>query len=61
MSVRASCRRSAGIVAGSINGLRTRAGIEGVSPEIHIQMPLKVDDEDRLVLLFLIHRSRRKI
>jgi putative ABC transport system permease protein len=53
---------TAGIVAGSINGLRTRAGIEGVSPEIHIQMPLKVDDEDRLVLIrgvkseaFLVH------
>ena len=53
---------TAGIVAGSINGFRTRAGIEGVSPEIHIQMPLEVDGEDRLVLIrgvrpeaFLVH------
>jgi putative ABC transport system permease protein len=53
---------TAGIVAGSIDGFRNRAGIEGVSPEIHIQMPLQVDGEDRLVLIrgvrpeaFLVH------
>jgi putative ABC transport system permease protein len=53
---------TAGIVAGSIDGFRTRAGIEGVSPEIHIQMPLQVDGEDRLMLIrgvrpeaFLVH------
>jgi len=53
---------TAGIVAGSIDGFRTRAGIEGVSPEIHIQMPLQVDGEDRLILIrgvrpeaFLVH------
>ena len=51
-----------GPVAGSIDGFRTRAGIEGVSPEIHIQMPLQVDGEDRLMLIrgvrpeaFLVH------
>ena len=51
-----------GIVAGSIDGFRSRAGIEGVSPEIHIQMPIKVDGEDRLILIrgirpeaFLVH------
>jgi putative ABC transport system permease protein len=53
---------TAGIVAGSIDGLRIRAGIEGVSPEIHIQMPIKVGDDDRLILIrgvrseaFLVH------
>ncbi len=53
---------TAGIVAGSIDGFRNRAGIEGVSPEIHIQMPLQVDGEDRLILIrgvrpeaFLVH------
>ena len=53
---------TAGIVAGSIDGFRSRAGIEGVSPEIHIQMPIKVDGEDRLILIrgirpeaFLVH------
>ena len=53
---------TAGIVAGSIDGFRKRAGIEGVSPEIHIQMPLLVNGEDRLVLIrgirpeaFLVH------
>ena len=53
---------TAGIVAGSIDGFRSRAGIEGVSPEIHIQMPLEVNGEDRLVLIrgirpeaFLVH------
>jgi putative ABC transport system permease protein len=53
---------TAGIIAGSIDGFRNRAGIEGVSPEIHIQMPLQVDGEDRLVLIrgvrpeaFLVH------
>ena len=53
---------TAGIVAGSIDGCRNRAGIEGVSPEIHIQMPLQVDGEDRLILIrgvrpeaFLVH------
>ena len=41
---------------------RNRAGIEGVSPEVHVQMPLQVDDEDRLILIrgvrpeaFLVH------
>ena len=42
---------TAGIVAGSIDGFRSRAGVEGVSPEIHIQMPLQVDGEDRLILI----------
>jgi len=53
---------TAGIVAGSIDGFRKRAGIEGVSPEVHIQMPLRVDGEDRLILIrgvrpeaFLVH------
>ncbi len=53
---------TAGIVAGSIDGFRNRAGVEGVSPEVHIQMPLQVDGEDRLVLIrgvrpeaFLVH------
>ncbi len=53
---------TAGIVLGSIDGFRSRAGIEGVSPEVHIQMPLDVDGEDRLVLIrgvrpeaFLVH------
>jgi len=53
---------TAGIVAGSIDGFRTRAGVEAVSPEIHIQMPLDVNGEDRLILIrgirpeaFLVH------
>lgn len=53
---------TAGIVAGSIDGFRSRAGIEGVSPEIHVQMPLEIDGEDRLILIrgirpeaFLVH------
>jgi putative ABC transport system permease protein len=53
---------TAGIVAGSIDGLRNRAGVEGVSPEIHIQMPIQIDGEDRLILIrgirpeaFLVH------
>ena len=53
---------AASIVAASINGFRTRAGVEAVSPEIHIQMPLDVDGEDRLMLIrgvrpeaFLVH------
>ena len=53
---------TAGIVAASINGFRKHAGIEGVSPEVHIQMPIQVDGEDRLVLIrgvrpeaFLVH------
>ena len=57
---------TAGIVAASIDGLRTRAGIEGVSPEIHIQMPIAVDGEDRLVLIrgvrsegYLVHDQVR--
>jgi len=57
---------TAGIVAASINGIRKRAGIEGVSPEIHIQMPIDVDGEDRLVLIrgvkpeaFLVHDQVR--
>jgi putative ABC transport system permease protein len=59
---------TAGIVAASIDGLRTRAGIEGVSPEIHIQMPIEVDGEDRLVLIrgvrpeaYLVHDQVRII
>lgn len=57
---------TAGIVAASLDGLRTRAGIEGVSPEIHIQMPIEVDGEDRLVLIrgvqqeaYLVHDQVR--
>jgi ABC-type lipoprotein release transport system permease subunit len=53
---------TAGIVAASIDGLRSRAGVEGISPEIHIQMPILVDGEDRLILIrgirpeaFLVH------
>ena len=53
-----------GIVAGSIDGFRTRAGIEAVSPEIHIQMPLHIEGEDRLILIrgvrpeaFLVHNQ----
>jgi putative ABC transport system permease protein len=42
---------TAGIVAGSIDGFRNNAGMEGVSPEIHIQMPIEVDGEDRLILI----------
>ena len=42
---------TAGIVAGSIDGFRNHAGMEGVSPEIHIQMPIEVDGEDRLILI----------
>ena len=51
-----------GIVAGSIQGYRKRAGVEGVSPEIHIQMPIEIQGEDRLILIrgvkseaFLVH------
>ncbi len=53
---------TAGIVSASINGFRKHAGVEGVSPEVHIQMPIQVDGEERLVLIrgvrpeaFLVH------
>jgi putative ABC transport system permease protein len=53
---------TAGIVAGSIDGFRSRAGVEGISSEIHVQMPILVDGEDRLILIrgirpeaFLVH------
>lgn len=32
--------RTPGIVAASVDGLRTRAGVDAVSPEIHLAMPL---------------------
>ncbi|MBC8200925.1 MAG: ABC transporter permease [Planctomycetes bacterium] len=53
---------TAGIVAGTIDGFRSRAGVEGISSEIHVQIPILVDGEDRLVLIrgirpeaFLVH------
>ncbi len=53
---------SSGIVSSSIQGYKTNAGVEGVSPEVHIQMPIEIQGEDRLVLIrgiepeaFLVH------
>ncbi|MEE2819956.1 MAG: ABC transporter permease [Planctomycetota bacterium] len=53
---------SSGIVSSSIKGYKTKAGVEGVSPEVHIQMPIEIQGEDRLVLIrgieseaFLVH------
>ena len=36
--------RASGIVAASVAGLRSRAGIDAVSPEIHLAMPLAPSD-----------------
>ena len=53
---------SSGIVSSSIKGYKIKAGVEGVSPEVHIQMPIEIQGEDRLVLIrgveseaFLVH------
>ncbi len=53
---------SSGIVSSSIKGYKTKAGVEGVSPEVHIQMPIDIQGEDRLILIrgvepeaFLVH------
>jgi len=53
---------SSGIVSSSIKGYKTKAGVEGVSPEVHIQMPIDIQGEDRLLLIrgvepeaFLVH------
>ena len=53
---------SLGIVSSSIRGYKTKAGVEGISPEVHLQMPINIEGEDRLVLIrgikpeaFLVH------
>ncbi|MBT5381916.1 MAG: FtsX-like permease family protein [Phycisphaerae bacterium] len=60
--------RTAGIVAASVSGLLSRAGVEAVSPEVHLAMPLvtKTDTSGRLAVLrgvqpaaFLVHEDVR--
>jgi putative ABC transport system permease protein len=36
---------TAGIVAGSVSGLLSRAGVEAVSPEVHLALPVSIGDE----------------
>ena len=38
--------RAAGIVAASVPGLLRRAGMDAVSPEVHLAMPLRVNSEE---------------
>lgn len=60
--------RTAGIVAASVQGLLTRAGVEAVSPEVHLAIPLvtETDASGRLAVLrgvqpvaFLVHEDVR--
>ncbi|MDG2477007.1 MAG: ABC transporter permease [Phycisphaerales bacterium] len=60
--------RTAGIVAASVQGLLTRAGVEAVSPEVHLAIPLvtETDTSGRLAVLrgvqpvaFLVHEDVR--
>ncbi|MCP4839166.1 MAG: FtsX-like permease family protein [Planctomycetes bacterium] len=37
--------RTSGIVAASVSGLRSRAGVDAVSPEIHLAMPLATEPD----------------
>jgi putative ABC transport system permease protein len=55
--------RTSGILAASVAGLRTRAGVDAVSPEIHLAMPISLTDAPgRLAIIrgvtpaaFLVH------
>jgi len=60
--------RTAGIVAASVRGILSRAGVEAVSPEVHLAMPLATatDPAGRLSVLrgvqppaFLVHDDVR--
>jgi len=62
--------RTASIVAASVPGLRSRAGVDAVSPEIHLAMPLATesDPQGRLAVIrgiqeqaWLVHDTARVI
>jgi putative ABC transport system permease protein len=36
--------KAAGILAASLDGILNRAGVEGISPEIHLAMPVSLDE-----------------
>lgn len=42
---------TAGVVAGSVNGLLSRAGVEAVSPEIHLALPIALEGEERQLVV----------
>ena len=37
--------RTAGVVAASLDGILEKAGVEAISPEIHLAMPVSLDEE----------------
>ena len=60
--------RTAGVVSASIDGLAASAGVDAVSPEVHMAMPVSVDpdEEGALAVLrgitpsaWLVHRDTR--
>lgn len=62
--------RTASIVAASVPGLRSRAGVDAVSPEIHLAMPIATesDPQGRLAVIrgiqeqaWLVHDTARVI
>jgi len=62
--------RSAGIVAASVPGLLSRAGVDAVSPEIHLAMPLATEPDapGRLAVIrgvtpvaWLVHEDTRLV
>ena len=38
--------RTSGIVGASVGGIRTRAGVEAISPEIHLALPIALSESD---------------
>jgi putative ABC transport system permease protein len=62
--------RTSAIVAASVSGIRSRAGVDAVSPEIHLAMPLtsETDESGRLAVIrgvqpeaWLVHDTTRLI
>ncbi|MDP7030500.1 MAG: FtsX-like permease family protein [Phycisphaerales bacterium] len=51
--------RTSGVVAASVPGLLSRAGMDAVSPEIHLALPLSTgrDDQGRLAVIRGIERA----
>ncbi len=55
-------KEAARIIASSISGYKVRAQVEGISPEVHIQIPININTKDELILIrgiqseaFLVH------
>lgn len=44
----------ASLVTASISGIRSRAGVDYVSPEVHIQLPLKADQNEKKTPMVLV-------